>query len=144
MIRKYQKQKGFSAIIAVVLIVLFALLGTYMATLSSIGSLNTTQSLGSMQAWFAARSGLDWAVYDAIQNNGASLNCGAAGPNFTLSGGGTNNFDVQVTCTTTSFTEAGICTPCITYGLTVVADRGSQGEITYVSRTLRASVTNAP
>ncbi len=72
------------------------------------------------------------------------MNCGGAGPSFTLSGGGTNNFDVDVTCTTTSFTEAGICTPCTTYALTVVAERGTQGTIAYVSSSLRASVTDAP
>lgn len=49
-------QKGFSIIVAVVLIVLFALIGGYMATLTSVGSLNTTVSAGGMQAWFAARS----------------------------------------------------------------------------------------
>jgi hypothetical protein len=144
MIIKLKKQKGFSAIIAVVLIVLFALMGTYMATLSTIGSLNTTQSLGSMQAWFAVKSGLDWAVHDALQNSAASLNCGGAGPGFTLGGGAANNFDIQVTCNTTSFTEAGTCTPCITYALTIFAERGNQGDMTYVSRTLRASVTDAP
>jgi len=138
------RQKGFSAIIAVVMIVLFALLGTFMATLSSIGSLNTTQSLGSMQAWFAAKSGLEWAVHDAIQNGAATLNCGGAGPTFTLAGGAANNFDVEVTCNTTVFTEAGTCTPCTTYSLTVTAERGNQGDMIYVSRTLRASVTDAP
>jgi len=137
-------QKGFSAIIAIVLIVLFALLGTYMATLSSIGSLNTSQSQGYMQAWFAAKSGLDWATHDAIQNAGGSLACGGAGPGFTLGGGGANRFDIQVTCNTTTFTEAGVCTPCITYALTVFAERGTLGEMTYVSRTINASVTNAP
>ena len=95
---QFKKQNGFSAIIAVILIVLFALLGTYMATLSNIGSLNTTQSLGSMQAWFAAKSGLDWAVHDAIQNAAGTLNCNGAGPNFTLAGGATNSFNVNVTC----------------------------------------------
>jgi MSHA biogenesis protein MshP len=146
MLRK--TQRGFSAIAAIVLIVLFALIGTYMATLSTVGSLNTTQSHGSMQAWFAARSGMDWAVYDAIQNNAGTLNCGAVGPNFTISGGAGNDFNIQVTCVVPyGFIEVSACpaaSPCTTYSLTVVANRGNAGDITYLSRTIRASVTNAP
>ncbi len=143
-------QKGFSAIVAIVLIVLFALLGTYMATLSTVGSLNTTQSFGSMQAWFAARSGMDWAVYDAIQNNAGTLNCGGVGPNFSISGGAGNDFNIQVTCAVPyGFAEVSECPvaiplSCTTYSLTIVASRGNAGDITYLSRTIRASVTNAP
>ncbi len=140
----FRRQRGFSAIIAVILIVLFALLGTYMATLSTIGSLNTSQSLGTMQAWFAAKSGLDWAVHDAVQNSAASLTCPGTLPSFPVSAGEGDNFDVIVTCGITGFTEAGTCTPCTTYALEVTAERGTQGDITYVSRTLRASVTDAP
>lgn len=147
MIYNYKKQKGFSAIIAIILVVFFALIGTYMTTLSNISSLNTTQSLRSMQAWFAAKSGLNWAVFDAIQNNAVALNCGGAGPSFTLSGGGSDGYDIEVTCTSTTFVETGFCTvlnPCTTYSLTVFAENGSPGDITYVSRTLFASVTDAP
>jgi len=136
------KQRGFSAIIAVVLIVLFALLGAYMATLSNISSLNTTQSRGAMQAWFAAKSGSSWAVYDAIQNAAANLNCNAAGPGFTLTGGATNGFDIQVTCTSGSVTEAS--STYTVYSLTIFAERGNAGDITYVSRTINVSVSDAP
>ena len=137
-----KKQKGFSAIIAVILIVLFAFIGTYMATLSNVSAFNTAQSAGSMQAWFAAKSGFEWAVYDAIQNSAANLNCNAAGPSFTLSGGATNGFNIQITCTSSSVTEGG--TPYNVFGLTSVADKNSVGSITYVSRTINASITDAP
>ena len=119
-----------------------------MTTLSSVSSLNTTQSLLTMQAWFAAKSGLNWAVYDAIQNNAALLNCnGGPDPNFALAGGAANGYTIQVTCTTTNFVEAGVCTvpnPCTTYLLTVFAENGNPGDLTYVSRTLTASITDAP
>lgn len=136
------KQAGFSAIIAVILVVLFALLGTYMATLSNIGSLNTTQSLASMQAWFATKSGFEWAVYDAIHNGAVNLNCNAGGPSFTLGGGAADGYKIQITCTTSPVTEAS--STYIVYALTSVADRNSVGTITYVSRTIKASITDAP
>ena len=61
-----KKQRGFSAIIAVILVILLALIGAYMSTLTSVGSINTTVSAGTMQAWYAARSGIEWAVRDLI------------------------------------------------------------------------------
>ncbi len=142
-------QKGFSAIIAVVLIVLFALLGTYMATLSNIGSLNTTQSLGSMQAWFAARSGAEWAVYQALNRPACTCgtNCCTAAPtintatiNFTA--GGINGFQSTISCGESAVTEAG--TSYCVYDLSVVAERGTVGSMTYVSRVINVSMTDAP
>ncbi len=131
-------QKGFSIIVAVVLIVLFGLIGGYMATLTSVGSLNTTVSAGGMQAWFAARSGIEWAVRDLIIGGG-----GCAGTTITLSGGNTDGFSVTLTCAPSSFTEAGIGTYNV-YNLTSRATRGAPGQIAYVSRQLNVSITDAP
>lgn len=131
-------QKGFSIIVAVVLIVLFALIGGYMATLTSVGSLNTTVSASGMQAWFAARSGIEWAVRDLIVAGG-----GCSGTTVTLSGGNTDGFSVVLTCTPASFTEAGIGTYNV-YSLTSRATRGTPGDIAYVSRQLDVSITDAP
>ncbi len=131
-------QQGFSIIMVVILIVLFALIGGYMATLVGVGSINTTTSVGSMQAWFAARSGIEWAVRDLIVGSGA---CSA--PTINLSGGGTNGFSVVLTCTASSFTEAGIGAYNV-YALTSKASRGSPGDIAYVARQLNVSITDAP
>jgi MSHA biogenesis protein MshP len=148
MIPRIGKQKGFSAIIAVVLIVLFALLGTYMATLSNISSFNTTQSLGSMQSWFAARSGIEWAVYRVI-NDGNCTTVSAASP-LSLSGGSTNGFSVTLTCSVVDddglsdgIREAG-GSPYNVYNITASASKGSLGGITYLSKNINISVTDAP
>jgi hypothetical protein len=141
------KQGGFSAIIAVVLIVLFALIGTYMATLSTIGSLNTTQSLGSMQAWFAARSSVEWAVFRVI-NDGDCVAVNAATP-LSLTGGATNGFTVTLACSV--FDDDGMAdgideggTIYNVYDITVNARKGSVGDITYLSKSINISVTDAP
>ena len=142
------KQQGASAIVAIVLVVFLGLIGGYMATQSSVSSFSTTQSLGSMQSWYAARSGLDWAIFDAVNNGAASLNCnGGPDPTFSVSAGSGASFDIQVTCTSSTFVEGGNCpilTPCTSYTFTVVADRGSPGDLTYISRTLNASITDVP
>lgn len=142
-------QKGFSAIIAVILIVIFGLIGTYMATLANISSFNTTQSAGAMQAWFAARSSAEWAVYQSL--NRPACTCGAdcctvaptidaASINFTT--GELDGFQSSISCAESSVTE-GSTSYCV-YDLGITAERGSSGALTYISRSINLSVTDAP
>lgn len=144
---KLYKQTGFSAIAALVLVVLLALLGTYMATTSSISSLNTTQSYGSMQAWFATRSAVEWAAFRVI-NDGNCATVNGASP-LSISGGSTNNFSVALTCN--EFDDGGTpgridegATPYNVYDITAIATRGSVGGITYLSKEINISITDAP
>tara|TARA_R110000782_G_scaffold250847_5_gene338279 strand:- start:518 stop:943 length:426 start_codon:yes stop_codon:yes gene_type:complete len=138
----YQKQQhGFSAIMALILIVLFALIGGYMATLSSVSSLNTTVSAGTMQAWFAARSGIEWAVQQIIVATPGV--CIGSPTTINLSGGNTNGFTVVLTCNATSYTETGIGTYDV-YALTSRATKGNIGDPAYVSRQINVSITDAP
>lgn len=133
------RQAGFSAITAVVLIVLFALLGAYMATVTGVQSLTTTLSSRADQAWFAANSGAEWAIRDVLVNG----NCaGADGASLNISGGSGPDFSVDISCDAVSVTE-GPDTYNI-YQLLASADSGSVGEIGHVSRTVRVSVTDAP
>jgi MSHA biogenesis protein MshP len=134
-------QQGFSAIMAVILIVLLALIGSYMATLTSVSSINTTVSAGTMQAWFAARSGIQWAVQQIIIATPGF--CIASPTTINLSGGSANGFVVVLSCATTTFTETGLGTYNV-YALTSRATRGNPGELAYVSRQINVSVTDAP
>ncbi len=136
-------QRGFSAIVAVILIVLLALIGGYMSTLTSVSSINTTVSAGTMQAWFAARSGIEWAVRDLIHGSGA-----CSSPTINLTGGNTNGYAVVLTCTrlpspVTQYNESGIGMYNV-YALTSRATRGNPGDIAYVSRQVNISITDAP
>ncbi len=134
-------QRGFSAIVAVILIVLLALIGGYMATMTSVSSINTTVSAGTMQAWFAARSGIEWAVQQIIVTTPGA--CIASPTTFNLTGGNTNGFSVRLTCAPSSFNESGIGTYNV-YALTSRATRGNPGEPVYVSRQVNVSITDAP
>ncbi|MCZ6803360.1 MAG: hypothetical protein O7D86_05345 [Proteobacteria bacterium] len=148
-------QKGFSAIMAVVMILLLALLGGYMATLTTIGSLNTTQSLSAVQAWFAARSGVEWGAYQVLNNQSCIGFPGA----LINPAGGAVNFNVTVTCTlnngggaVASIDEgagpppAPIVNPYNVYAITATATRNNLGDVTYASRTINVSLfdRNAP
>jgi MSHA biogenesis protein MshP len=142
--RKYQR--GFSAIMAVILIVLLALMGGYMATLTSVGSVNTTVSAGTMQAWFAARSGIEWAVQRIIVT--APGACITTPTTINLTGGNTNGFTVVLTCAEqpvlpAQFNESGIGMYNV-FAITSRATRGSPGGPAYVSRQVNISITDAP
>lgn len=59
------KTNGFAAVMALLLLVVFALLGTFMITTSGVQHMSTTLSHNSAQALLAARSGIEWAIFSA-------------------------------------------------------------------------------
>ena len=143
-------QQGFSAMIVIVLIVLFALLGTYMSTMSSLSSLTTTQSGSAIQAWFAARTGVEWAVQQSLAASDGGCTCatncctGINGQSLNFSEGGLNGYDATVSCTARSIKEAG-ANYCV-YDLSVSASNSSPAQLTSVARTISLSISdrNAP
>jgi MSHA biogenesis protein MshP len=124
-------QRGFSAIIVIVLIVLFALIGGYMATLSSVSAISTAVSGASMQAWFAARSGAEWGVHQA-------LNTGNCTGTLTVSG-----YNVVVACPAPAVVTENPDTYNV-YTINVTASRGIPGQESFVSRSISVKVTDAP
>lgn len=148
--KRLHKQHGVSAIIVVVLIVLFALLGTYMTSMSTISSLNTTQSASAMQAWFAARSGVEWAVHNSLAASDGGCTCatnccsGINGQTLNYSEMGLDGYSVTVSCSAVSVTEAA-ANYCV-YNLGVTGTNNSPVQMTSVSRTISLSVSdrNAP
>lgn len=144
-----KRQSGISAIMALIYVVLFAMLGSYMLTLSTTSSLSSSQSLGSMRAWFAAKSTVEWAVYQAVNRPACVCggNCCTAAPaiggaaiNFTQ--GGLNDFQSTIACAETLITE-GAGNYCV-YDLSIRATRDVPGSLIYVSRSVNVSVTDAP
>lgn len=126
-----RKQRGFSAIIAVVLIVLFTLIGAYMATMSSISTMTTSITSGSIQAWFAAKSGAEWGIHQA-------LNVGTCTGNMTI-----NGFNVAVSCPAPAVVTENPNTYNV-FTINSVASRGTVGDIYYVTRSISIKVTDAP
>jgi len=145
-----KRQQGASAIIVVVLIVLFALLGTYMLTMSTLSTLGTTQSGSAMQSWFAARSGVEWAVHRSLAASDGGCTCatnccsGIDGQTLGFSGGGIGNYSAVISCSASSVTEAS-ANYCV-YDLGVTATNNSSAQMTSTSRTISLSISdrNAP
>ena len=55
-------QNGFTLVQAIFILVVLALLGTYMVSLSTVQQSTTTQAVLQARAYQAARAGLEWGI----------------------------------------------------------------------------------
>ena len=108
------QQRGIGALTIIVFLVLLGLLGVYMNSMTTLSSLNTSASAGAMQAWFAASSGAEWGIYQALNRPACTCgsNCCAAGTaingaTINFSGGGTSNYRASLDCSETPQNEGG-------------------------------------
>lgn len=67
-ITSIKKQKGFAIVSAIFLIVVLAFLGVSMSRVFTSGQQAINQDITSLQAYYAAQSGLQWAMYQAAKN----------------------------------------------------------------------------
>lgn len=128
-------QRGFSLVPALFLLVVLAVLGAVAVRLSAVEHQTVVLSMQSTRAYAAARAGIEWSAYQAI-NAGT---CGSA--TVALIEGGLDGFTVETNCSTTSHNEGSSTTNV--YVLEAFAYSGAYGSPDYVSRRIRASVTDA-
>ena len=134
----YLKQQGFILVSTVIVITIFmVLMGTYMVNLVSHQRVNTGLSQQSIQAWFAAYSGMQWAINE-VQYHNAHW-CGQVAPTFTLTGGGTRGFTVTVNCVVTPMIDSNSNTYTV-YALQVTAFQGMINQSDYVTRTIQRTI----
>lgn len=139
-------QRGFSIVSAIFLLVVLAALGTFMVTFSTVQHTTSMQDIQGARAYQAARTGIEWGVFQILQNNGGApfpSNCrpGSA-PTQTLPalGGTLTGFTVNVNCSATQYTE-GVNTFWV-YQITSTATvTGSAvGQISYIQRQIQATI----
>ena len=121
--------RGFTLLNAIFILVVLAVLGTYMVSMFGVESRTPVMVLQGARAYYAAESGLEWGFARA-----AAGNCTAA--SFSVPGTG---FSVDVACTTESVSEASGAYNV--YHISAFAHTGSYGSDTYVSRLVEGKVT---
>ncbi len=131
----HRKQSGFSLIPALFLLVVLAALGAAAARLSAIEHQTAVLAMQGSRAYAAAQAGIEWSAYQALVNS----SCGSA--TLSLTEGGLVGFSVATTCTGTTHTEGSATTSV--YVLEAFASSGIYGTPDYVSRRIRATVTDA-
>ncbi len=135
MTRSRSRQRGFSLVSAVFLLVVLAALGAYAVRLNTLQQQSVTSGLRAAQAFEAARTGASWAAYRA-------LNVGlCASTTLNLIEGATAGFRVSVQCTQSTHIE-GTATIRV-FVFDVRAEAGAYGGPDYVSRRLQTKVTDA-
>jgi len=128
-------QRGFSLVAAIFLIVVLAGLAVVAVRISTLQGQGVTEGLRAAQAFAAARSGVEWAAYRA-------LNGGVCAPaTLNLVEGGTAGFTVTVACSVSTHMEAG--NTVNVYVLDVRAEAGAYGGPDYVSRRVQSKITDA-
>ncbi|MDK2847485.1 MAG: biosis protein MshP [Desulfuromonadales bacterium] len=125
-----RSQKGFSIVTALFILLVLAVLGGFMVTMSGVQSRTSLWALQGARAYHAARSGLEWGGFRAL-NAGTCV-----GGSFSIDG-----FSVTVSCSEEAFVEGG--RNYKVYSLTSLAESGNYGDRDYVSRQLRARMTGA-
>lgn len=123
------RQRGFS-LIAAVFVIAIALLIVLAAVLTlSARNRSTVQALDASRALFAAQSGIEVAIARSLGGG-----CTAVPPTVDIEG-----FTVELGCVPTPVDEAP--DPYRIYTLTASAQRGSFAANTFISRRVRATVS---
>ena len=132
--RHRHTQRGAALVAAIFLLVVLGGLAVYAVRIGVMQQQTVTASLRAAQAFHAAKSGIGWGAYRAV-------NAGwCATTTLTLTEGGTSGFAVTVQCTQTVHTEGG--TTLNVYVIDALAQAGVYGGPDYVSRRLQAKVTD--
>lgn len=101
-----QKQAGFGAIMAIIILVLLASLAAGIIKFGAAQQLNTAQDVLSGRALMAARAGNEYGLYQALK--GGWTTC--SGVSQTLDLSSESGFWVTVTCDSKAYTEGSATT----------------------------------
>jgi MSHA biogenesis protein MshP len=145
---RYRNERGFALVAAIFIVVVLALLGIMMVTIGGMQRATATTAVRGTQAYYAARSGVEWATFRTVAPPpaGPQESCAVLVPappsvNFTLTANGLNGFTVSVQCTETLHRERSNNIRIVV--LTSTASSGTFGDPDYVSRTIQVTVTDA-
>lgn len=134
---RVHRQKGFSLVTAIFLLVILASIGAFMVTIGGTQRTTTVAAIQGARAYQSARSGIEWAIKRVIDDTDCVTVL--ANPSFTLNVPGANGFTVTVSCTPTPHTEAG--NNFNVYAITSVASFGNYGSADFVRRRITATIS---
>lgn len=133
------KQRGMALVGAIFVVVILALLGIYMVTLSGVQHATTSQAVVAARTYYGAKAGLDWGIHQAIGPTASVCN------SSTLLAPIVGLDDIRVTATCACAYPA-VCVSGATsvYYLTSTAEYGTYGNADYAKRVMEATVTGIP
>jgi MSHA biogenesis protein MshP len=127
--KRMKNNAGFSLVTTLFILVVLAILGSYMSLMGISQNQTTALSVQGVRAWYAAVSGFEWTAFRI----NTSSSCPAVPTALSIEG-----FTVTLTsCIPQNITEGA--SSYNMYDITVLSERGAFGQTDYVSRTLRAT-----
>ncbi len=140
-----QRQRGFALMTALFVVVVLGMLAVFMLRLSVLQQTTVTYAVQGLRAYYAARSGIEWGVHQALTAPGSCMN---PYPGFNV-----GVYTVTVRCTPDgpgdgaspvpgTYTEGG--PPYQVYRISAVAEYDGYGSSDYIRREIETTVTNAP
>jgi MSHA biogenesis protein MshP len=130
------RARGFSIVLALFVIVVVALIGAVAVRLGAGEQQTVTLRVLGDRAVEAARAGIEWGAYRALDLN----SCGPG--SLALTEGTLNGFTVSVTCVMTTHAQSN--GTYHVYEIESYAEWGSYGRPDYVSRRIGARFSDAP
>jgi MSHA biogenesis protein MshP len=137
---KQSQQSGFTLITSIFLLVVVALLMSYIVSLRTVQQVTLVYGVQGARAIQAARAGLEWGIYQATSVGVAS--CLPLSGDFS-GAGDISTFTINVTCDSTSGHIEGIQDTTI-FNLTSTATIGTYGSLDHVFRRLQTTVSPEP
>jgi MSHA biogenesis protein MshP len=103
------RQRGFTIVTAIFLLVVLAMLGAFMLALTGLQQSSSVLDVQGVRAYQAARSGMEWGAWQVLDPNDAigtpALPTCPASPTQLTPAGSLSPFTVTVTCNATTTTE---------------------------------------
>jgi MSHA biogenesis protein MshP len=129
-------QRGFAMVSAIFLMVVLALLGGLMVSMSNSQQISSVRDLLGTRAYYAARAGIEWGAYQALGSISSCSQIATPMPNAVAATG----FAVQVVCMPHGPYSEGNQSVTL-YQITATASAGAPGAHDYAERQLQAVVS---
>jgi MSHA biogenesis protein MshP len=129
-----KRQRGFSIVLAIFVLVVLGLLGGYMVRLSGVQIGTSIYALQGARAYQAARAGIEWA--NGRINNGGS--CTDINAQTGLTFAGIDGFTVKLSCASQTDSEADQ-NPTV-YRINALSQSGAYTGGDYVARKLEITI----
>ncbi len=104
-----RRQRGLSLVTAIFLMVVLAMLGAFMVSVTSMQQSSSVLDVQGVRAYEAARAGVEWGAWQVLDPNdaigSAALPTCPASPTNLTPAGTLSSFTVTVTCSATATTE---------------------------------------
>jgi len=131
------RSRGFALVPALFLIVVVALLAAVGLRSTMAQQQTVLAALQQARALAAARAGIDWQAYLALNGSGS-----CSGGTLSLTETALAGYQVVVTCTATAFVDGN--NTYYSYTIASTATTGTYGTPDFVQRVVRSTFTNEP